>query len=168
MVPTPFSAESTGPSTSDSDSLVALLNEILPLQSCDKQSLHLADIFPSLADLSFYQIIDKSTIYLKAAALSRASADALIQHALDPSSITVDPNLVAQHSFIADQHGLPTLLRQLFDNLSEGTLQPLNSSDSAIVEAAMPGATALWDSLTDGSYISCINSFVPSFHHLLP
>ena len=166
MVPTPFSAESTGPSSSDSDSLVALLNEILPLQSCDEQSLHLVDIFPTLADLSFSQIIDRSTIYLKAAALSRASADALIQHALDPSSITVDPNLVAQHSFIADHHGLPSLLRQLFDNLSEGTLQPLNSCDSAIVKAAMPGATALWDSLTDGSSISCINSFVPSDNYL--
>ena len=49
VVPTPFLAESTGPSTSDSDSLVALLNEILPLQSCDDQSLHLVDIFPTLA-----------------------------------------------------------------------------------------------------------------------
>ena len=124
-------------------SLETLLNEILPLQSSDEQSLHLADIFPTLANMSFAQIVDKSKIYLKAAALSRASADALERFSVDPSSITIDLNIVAEHSLIADQQGLPSLLRQLSDKLEANTLQPLNSTDSAIVEAAMPGATAL-------------------------
>ena len=90
--------------------------------------------------------------------LFRASADALVQHAVNPSSNTVDPNLIAQRSSIAEHHGLPTLLKQLFVNLAVGTLQPLNSTVSAISEAAMPKAYALWDSLATNSPVSCIRS----------
>ena len=188
VVPTSFedvSLETPGPHTrfplSACHHLETLLSEILPLQSSDEQSLHLADIFPMLVKMSFAQIVDKSKIYLKAAALSGASADALERFALDPASITVDLNIVAEHSLIAGHQGLPSLLRQLSDNLEANTLQPLNSTDSAIVEAAMPGATALWASLVSGSDVSCLDSFAPSDkylsghlslalsrHHLLP
>ena len=133
-----------------------------PLQSSGEHSLRLSDVFPSLADLTFDQIGDKSTIYLKAAALSRASADALRQHDIDPDSVKVDPNLIAEHSLITNQQGLPSLLRHLFDNLEFNTLQPLCPADSAIVEASMPGATALWDSLVAGSDVACLDTFSPS------
>jgi hypothetical protein len=173
VVPTSFetvSLETAGPHNpippSACHHLETLLSEILPLQSSDEQSLHLADIFPTLVNMSFAQIVDKSKIYLKAAALSRASADALDRFALDPASITVDLNIVAEHSLIAGHQGLPSLLRQLSDNLKTNTLQPLDSTDAAIVEAAMPGATALWASLVSGSDVSCLDSFTPSDKYL--
>ena len=128
---------------SATQSLETVLSELLPLQSSGKHSLRLSDIFPSLANLSFDQIVSKSTIYLKAAALSRASADALLQHDIDPDSVTVDPNIIAEHSLIANQQGLPSLLRHLFNNLETNTLQPLCPADSAIIEASILGATAL-------------------------
>ena len=61
--------------------------------------------------MSFAQIVDKSKIYLKAAALSRASTDALERFALDPASVTIDLIIVAKHSLIANHQGLPSLLR---------------------------------------------------------
>ena len=158
-----FTSVSTYPSgsipLSASHSLEALLDELLPLQSADEHSLRLPDIFPSLADLSFSEIVDKSSIYLKAAAVSRASADALLQQ---PDSISIDLNIVAQHSLIASQHGLPTLLKHLFDDLQPNTLQPLSSADCAIIEASMPGASILWNSLVAGSSISCLDTFIHS------
>ena len=53
---------------SATQSLEAVLSELLPLQSSGEHSLRLSDIFPSLADLSFDQVVNKSTICLKAAA----------------------------------------------------------------------------------------------------
>ena len=78
----------------------------------------------------------------------------------------LDPNLITQHSFVAKQHGLPTLLRQLFDNLTDGTIQPLDSTNSSMIEAVIPKTSALWDPLTAGPSVSCINSFVPSDDYL--
>ena len=104
-------------------SLETLLSEILPLQSSDEQSLYLADIFPTLVNMSFAQIVNKSKIYLKAAALSRASADALERFSVDPTSITIDLNIVTEHSLIADQQGLSSLLRQLSNTLWISTMQ---------------------------------------------
>ena len=78
----------------------------------------------------------------------------------------IDPNLITQHSFVAKQHGLPTLLRQLFGNLTDGTTQPLDSTNSSMIEAAMPKTSALCDPLTAGSSVFCINSFVPSDDYL--
>ena len=78
----------------------------------------------------------------------------------------LDSNLITQHSVVAKQHGLPTLLRQLFDNSTDGTIQPLDSTNSSMIEAVIPKASAPWGPLTAGPSVSCINSFVLSDYYL--
>ena len=51
----------------------------------------------------------------------------------------------------------------LFDSLTSTSLQPLNSTDSAIVETALPGACALWSTLIyPGANLIFDDGFIPS------
>jgi len=127
----------------------------------------LVDLFPSLSVESFDDIISLSSTYLKCDAQAVASAAALVQHTIDPSSVLVDRALVLEHADIAQRHGLSALLSLLFDKLSPTTLQPLHAHDSAIIEHRMPGAVALRSDLVDlGAELTLHDDFTPSLDRL--
>ena len=116
---------------------------------------------PCLRHLLFGTLLQRTPQFLAFGQPPTCPSDNAGRYSVSHQHI-LDPNLITQHSFVAKQHGLPTLLRQLFDNLPDGTIRPLDSANSSMIEAAMPKASALWDPLTAGSSVSCTNSFVPS------
>ena len=143
--------------------LMTLLSSIIPLSNTNSSSITLASLFPSLNNKSFLDVISMSSIYLKRDALAIAAMAAESQHDIDPQSVLVDRASVLEHSSIAQTHGLPTLLSHLFDELALTTLQPLDTSDSAIIEASLPGACALWATLVHpGANLIFDEDFVPS------
>ena len=116
--------------------------------------------------MPFTDIIDASSIYLKQDAMKIAAAEAIKAFESDPSSVSVDRDLVQRHATLANKLGLPIFLQQLANDLSPITLQPLSSEDAATVKTALPGATILWNELVAGAPIVLGPEFEPSDTYL--
>ena len=143
--------------------LTTFLASVIPLANTDPSSITLDALFPSLANKSFPDIVCLSSIYRRRDALAIAASAAQSQYDIDPSSVLIDRAIVLEHSDIAQTHGLPALMDHLFDSLTSTSLQPLNTTDSAIVETALPGACALWSTLIHpGANLIFDDGFIPS------
>ena len=87
-------------------------------------SIHFSSLFPSLAHLTFAEILERSTEFLKSNAAAVAAAAAVSSVAAD-RSVAIDRMLVSQHSAIATTKGLHGLLLELSQAFRPYSLQPL-------------------------------------------
>ena len=136
------------------------LADVLHLR--DPSSVPFSHLFPSLADLSFADLVDVSSKYLKSRAAEVAAAAAAASIAAD-GSLAIDRRLVSAHASRASQVGLRALLLELRSALSATVLQGLSPQLARVADRVWPqGAHALWAELVGGSKMLIPWGFTPS------